>query len=269
MNLEVLLSCMHQKDMAIVERSRIQSDVLVINQCDRNGRVETTSNGNRFRMISTTERGLSRSRNKALEHACGDICLICDDDEIFEEGYREAILKAFEENPKADIITFALHHPTRQFPKHRKRLGYIGALQSCSFQIAFRRERVLEKNIRFDVEMGSGAGNGGGGEHVSYRLPEAGAETMVCPGDNRYSGTKFFPMVRGTYRPVLPKPRVGEQAVAGIIWRVGICLGIFYREISPLQERQQLLACALLSDSGSLQKLIRPPFEDSRYACGK
>lgn len=166
MNLEVLLSCMHQKDMAIVERSRIQSDVLVINQCDRNGRVETTSNGNRFRMISTTERGLSRSRNKALEHACGDICLICDDDEIFEEGYREAILKAFEENPKADIITFALHHPTRQFPKHRKRLGYIGALQSCSFQIAFRRERVLEKNIRFDVEMGSGTGNGGGEENM-------------------------------------------------------------------------------------------------------
>mgnify|MGYP002507923489 CR=1 FL=1 len=165
MNLEVLLSCMYQEDMGIAVRSRIQSDLLIINQCDNNESMETICDGHRIRMVSTTERGLSKSRNMALENASGDICLICDDDEIFEDGYKEAILNVFEEMPQADVITFALHHPRRRFPDHRKRLGYVGALKSCSFQIAFRRERVVEKGIRFDVEMGSGTGNGGGEEN--------------------------------------------------------------------------------------------------------
>ncbi len=165
MNLEVLLSCMHQEDTDIARRTGIQSDVLIINQCDKNETVDTVCNGHRVRMISTTERGLSRSRNMALENAYGDICLICDDDEVLETGYREAIVRAFEELPRADVITFALNHPRRKFPDRCKKLGYAGALKSCSLQIAFRRERVLQKNIRFDVKMGSGTGNGGGEEN--------------------------------------------------------------------------------------------------------
>ncbi len=165
MKLEVLLSCMYQEDMSIAQRTRIQSDLLIINQCDKNGMDEVTDGVHRIRMISSTERGLSKSRNMALENACGDICLICDDDEVFEEGYKEAIVGAFEQMPEADVITFALRHPRRKFPCRRKRLGYIGALKSCSWQIAFRREKVLEKNIRFDVKMGSGTGNGGGEEN--------------------------------------------------------------------------------------------------------
>jgi glycosyltransferase involved in cell wall biosynthesis len=149
MNLEVLLSCMYQEDMGIAVRARVQSDLLIINQCNKNGIDEVTDGVHHIRMISSTERGLSKSRNMALENACGDICLICDDDEIFEEGYKDAIIKVFEQMPKADVITFALHHPQRKFPNHCKKLGYIGALKSCSFQIAFRREKVLEKNIRF------------------------------------------------------------------------------------------------------------------------
>lgn len=165
MNLEVLLSCMHQEDIGIVARSHVQSDVLIINQCDKDSVLATTVGGHHVRMISTTERGLSRSRNMALEYAHADICLLCDDDEVFEEGYREAILRAFRERPDADVITFALRHPRRRFPTRRKRLGRIGALKSCSLQIAFRRKRVLQKGIRFDVRMGSGTGNGGGEEN--------------------------------------------------------------------------------------------------------
>ena len=100
MNLEVLLSCMYQEDMSIALRTRIQSDLLIINQCNKDESVENICDGHRIRMISSTERGLSKSRNMALENACGDICLICDDDEIFEEGYKDAIIKVFEQMPK-------------------------------------------------------------------------------------------------------------------------------------------------------------------------
>ena len=33
MNLEVLISCMNQNDVSIVEKSRLTGDVLIVNQC--------------------------------------------------------------------------------------------------------------------------------------------------------------------------------------------------------------------------------------------
>ena len=64
MRLDVLMSCMHQKDAGLVERSRITGSVTVINQCDRED-FQEYSNG-RVKMYSTTDRGLTKSRNLAI-----------------------------------------------------------------------------------------------------------------------------------------------------------------------------------------------------------
>lgn len=170
MKLEILLSCMHQKDASIAFKSNIQSDVLIINQCDTDKLDSLCVTNNlrekfNVRMFSTTERGLSRSRNMAVENALGDICLLCDDDETFCEGYEESILKAYKEMPDADIIAFALKHPRKKFMKNRRRLGYIHALQIGSYQISFKRKRLQELGILFDVTMGAGTDNGGGEEN--------------------------------------------------------------------------------------------------------
>ena len=87
MKIQVLLSCMHQVDHTIVKRTNIQTDAVVINQCDRN-EITTYQFSNKLNQIcnvifvSTIERGISKSRNMALKYATGDICIICDDDEI-------------------------------------------------------------------------------------------------------------------------------------------------------------------------------------------
>ena len=108
MRVEVLISCMHQKDASIVARTNVQSDVLVVNQCDRDGYDEFTfinKSGKSClaRIIHTTERGLSKSRNMALKNAKGDVCLICDDDEVMEDDYVEKIVVAFEKYQKEQI----------------------------------------------------------------------------------------------------------------------------------------------------------------------
>jgi len=36
MKVEVLIACMYQTDFSIIEKTNIQSDVLIINQCDTN-----------------------------------------------------------------------------------------------------------------------------------------------------------------------------------------------------------------------------------------
>ena len=68
MTLEVLISCMHQKNTDIIQKSNIQSDVVIVNQCDINKTENITFQNHQHeeckaRIIHTTERGLSKSRN--------------------------------------------------------------------------------------------------------------------------------------------------------------------------------------------------------------
>ena len=170
MKIEVLISCMHQKDGSIIQRSNIQSDVVVINQCDRDFTEEfvlKNRNGEDKKaiFISTTERGLSKSRNMALNNSEADVCLICDDDEILEDDYPELIAKAFEENPDADILAFKIKDAGKIYPKAKKTIGYLGALKLASWQLAFKRRSVIEKNIVFDITLGSGVSKAGGEEN--------------------------------------------------------------------------------------------------------
>ena len=161
MTIDILISCMHQKDWSIVERAKLQGGAVIVNQCDRNGEEEKLVNNCSVRMYSTTQRGLSLSRNMAVEHSHADICLISDDDEIYAVGYEEKLVKAFTEYPEADIILFQVKNDIgKTFSPCPFLVGYIKALKFASWQIAFRRESIMNAGIRFDVEMGSGTGHG-------------------------------------------------------------------------------------------------------------
>ena len=189
MTFNLLISCMHQKDTGIIQRSNVQSDVVVVNQCDRDC-VEEFDFINKkgktchAKFICTTERGLSRSRNMAIRNAWGDICQICDDDEEIADDAEEVILKAYEKNPDAGLIAFSLIRKDcdKTYPERKSNLGFKQILRTSSLQITFSR-RMLEKyGIRFDEKMGSGTGNGGGEENkfmLDWR--KAGAEMIYCP----------------------------------------------------------------------------------------
>lgn len=82
------MSVMNQIDMRIAEQCNANTDILVINQCNFDGYDEKYYNGYKIRMISTTERGLSKSRNMAIKNAMGDICIFCDDDVVYRDEYR-------------------------------------------------------------------------------------------------------------------------------------------------------------------------------------
>ena len=114
--------------------------------------------------IDSTKRGLSRSRNMALQSASCDFCLISDDDEVFVDGVNTIIEKAFRDNPKSDVLIFKLNNWETKCPSRTKNVGYIQAMRTASYQIAFRRLSILENNISFDEEMGSGTGHGAGEE---------------------------------------------------------------------------------------------------------
>ncbi len=160
MTLEILLSCMHQSDDALIRRSHITGDVLAINQCDREGEAIFPTPHGTARMVHTTQRGLTRSRNRAIESAVGDICLLCDDDEVFVEGYENAILSAWEKLPQADLVIFKMTNRTPSFSEKVQPLRFPKTMKVSSWQISFRREALLASGVRFDTLLGAGTGNG-------------------------------------------------------------------------------------------------------------
>lgn len=165
MKVEVLVSCMNQRDRELVAKSRITTDVLIINQASEEKAEEYFENGRRVRMLTTRERGLSRSRNMALKYAQGDICVLCDDDEIFANNYKGKILKSFEKVRDADIIAFDVVNKETRLSRRVQKIGYLKSLRISSCQIAFRRESILKRGLSFDVYMGAGSGNGCGEEN--------------------------------------------------------------------------------------------------------
>ena len=162
MKLEVLLSCMNQQDMSIVEKSNITGNVLIINQTSHAASEELYADAQHIRMLSTTERGLSNSRNMAIQNANGDICLLSDDDETFETNYETIILDTFQKLPDADVIAFNVSNKETRLKPVIQRLRYLDTLKIASYQIAFRRDSIMQNQIMFDPLMGAGSGNGCG-----------------------------------------------------------------------------------------------------------
>ncbi len=159
--IEVLMSVMFQKDFSLAEKCNADCDILVINQCDYEGYDEEIYNNHRVRMISTTERGLSKSRNMAIANAVGDICILCDDGVTYRSGYLNEIKKAFNEIPQADIISFKISrlnpgivHLEKKDEKIRKAPSHK-TYSSCS--LVFRLKKVIESGIRFNEDFGSGS----------------------------------------------------------------------------------------------------------------
>lgn len=189
MTFNVLISCMHQKDCGIIERSNVQSDVVVVNQCDKDSVEEfvfINKNGRKCRakFICTKERGLSKSRNMAIRNAWGDICLICDDDEILSDDCEHIILKSYEENPTVGLIAFSLmrNDIKKTYPTKITKLGFKQILSTSSHQISFSRKMIGEKGTWFDEKMGSGTGNGGGEENkFMFDLKKKGVKSLYIP----------------------------------------------------------------------------------------
>lgn len=154
MNLEVLLSVMNL-NKSDLNKMNITSKCTVINQCEK----EDFEKYKNFYIYSYNELGNSNSRNRGLEHISEDIILLCDDDVIYNEDYEKNILKEFERNHKADIIFFNMYSPNRKkrVIKGRKRLHIYNSLNYASYNIAFRKDAVLEKQVRFNTIFGPNA----------------------------------------------------------------------------------------------------------------
>lgn len=160
MKVEVLASVMNQSPDKIVEQMQLDSDAVIINQCDELGYEEKEHRGYTIRFFSFPDRGVGRSRNEAILRAKGDICLFSDQDIVYEPGYAQAISEEFQKNPDADMILFqvTVEESRRTYNiTRRKRVRWYNCGRYGAVSFAVRRESLLSSGVTFSLLFGGGA----------------------------------------------------------------------------------------------------------------
>ena len=66
MTIQTLVSCVKQNTAETAAKMNLQTDAIVINQCNNNGYLEYEYKGNKICCYSFAEKGVGLSRNNAL-----------------------------------------------------------------------------------------------------------------------------------------------------------------------------------------------------------
>ena len=192
MRLQVVVSTMHQTDHSLLEKMNINSDAVVINQCDRSETEEFQFRGHNIKWISMTERGVGLSRNTGILHSDADIILFADDDITYVDGYVEGVLGAFEKNADADLVCFNINlvNSTKNIGAHRhntecKKLSAFNSMRYGATLIAVRRKAILRERITFSLLFGGGAEFSSGEDSIFLKQ-------CLDTGLNLYSDTFFL-----------------------------------------------------------------------------
>ncbi|QHJ70550.1 glycosyltransferase family 2 protein [Planococcus halotolerans] len=158
MSLQVLVSTMHQIDDTIVNRMNINSNAIIINQCNKTERKSINLNSFEIQFMSFPERGVGLSRNNALMRATSEFCLIADDDLILNKNYKNIVENCFKENPSADVLIFNLYEDvrTRYVNQKKFKVNYLNFMKYGATRIAFRRKSITKNGITFNLNFGGG-----------------------------------------------------------------------------------------------------------------
>lgn len=144
----------------------LESDTLIISQNDKGKEV----NKERFKFLSFDEKGLSKSRNRAIQESNADIALIADDDLQYCDNFEEKIQNAFGKFPDADILTFKIITPEGQPYKNYSEKTFKHSRSSIykvsSVEIVLKLSSIKSAGLGFDERFGLGAGYKSGEETI-------------------------------------------------------------------------------------------------------
>lgn len=160
MTFELLVASLNQNMEELPEKMNIESDALIVNQCDCDKTEESTFKDFRIKVIFQSQRGVGNSRNTALLNATADICLFSDEDIVYDPGYVRKVFKAFETHPDASLIAFNVRVDERRrtyFNEDNHRIGWNNYGRYPAYALAVRRTDILKNGIRFSPLFGGGA----------------------------------------------------------------------------------------------------------------
>ena len=160
MALQLLISALKKDPAELISKMNIQTDAVLVNQCDEDVCREIEYRGKRVLVCSKKERGVGKSRNLCLEKATEEYVLFSDDDIVYDDGYEEKVLGAFERNDAADLLLFNIRvSPERKtyWNDSQRSVSKFNCGRYPAYSIAAKREALQKAGVRFSLLFGGGA----------------------------------------------------------------------------------------------------------------
>ncbi|MDR0949846.1 MAG: glycosyltransferase family 2 protein [Lachnospiraceae bacterium] len=188
MSVEVLVAAMNIPPnglLTFASQMRLDSNAIVINQCDRVDEEWVEEKSHSIRMVSFPERGVGRSRNEAIMRSKESICLFSDQDIVYEEGYDKRIELEFQAYPQIDMILFQVEVCAQRKTYHNtrhKRVRRFNCGRYPTYCFAIRRDSLLKSRVFFSLLFGGGAPYSNGEDSLFIRdLIKKGIRVMTSP----------------------------------------------------------------------------------------
>ncbi len=164
-DIEILIATMNRDDLAFLEVMFSKTDVtkyniLIVNQTTTEKQLHTTSHT--IKVINVLEKGLSKSRNLALQHATKKLLVFTDDDVVFEANFDTTILKAFTDHPYFDGFRFqyvnSQSNLAKKYPStFQSQLSTLEILNTSTVELVFKHNSLTNAMLHFDENFGLGA----------------------------------------------------------------------------------------------------------------
>lgn len=185
LKIQVLVSTVDKDVKALSEKMNIETDAVFVNQCEKNDycefflqrtqekkEKEAAQESCKIRCFSMNDRGVGLSRNTALMHADGDICLFSDEDVILEKGYAEAVGNAYLKYPDADMILFNVKvAPARRtyWIEKSRRVHWYNYGRYPAYSVSGKLDAWQRANVHFSLLFGGGARYSNGEDSLFLR----------------------------------------------------------------------------------------------------
>lgn len=175
LDFEILISTMFRNDLSFLEKMFPHEhfsnyNILIVNQTNKDNILNT--NHKNIRVINSFERGSPVSRNLAIKSATAQICLMADDDIVYQPNLKETILNAYYKNPNADIISFeAINDEGKLYTNYPQQgIHNKKSLKKIfTWVITFKREILIKNTVFFNKHFGVGSTFKGETEYVFLR----------------------------------------------------------------------------------------------------
>ena len=131
-------------------------------------------------------KGVTKSRNRAIELTKTDYLIFGDDDvEFHPEKLNEAIA-IMEADPQLTLLLLAATddkgRSRKQYPKKRERLTKLNSARAATYEMLIRAPEVRRLRVKFDENFGAGAENYLGDEFIFIAdLIDKGAKCEFAP----------------------------------------------------------------------------------------
>lgn len=105
-------------------------------------------------------KGVTKSRNKAIKLANGEIGLFSDDDVTYTNQYIDTVINYFKRDDSLDVALFKIKTP-EGYPEYKKYPQTALKLKTLPFdvgtiEISFRVKSIKSSNVLFDERFGAG-----------------------------------------------------------------------------------------------------------------